>query len=171
MKPIYSLLSLSLLFVGCQPAEDKSANEVFERNSQTALAYLQGYQNENPDYSQFAKDFITNDTGFGGKDSINLEQFMMNEKNILAQYDFKILTEPLVFLPGVNVDTKKADGSVRYYADWQVTRPAAEGVEAKSGIIRIYESLDFDENGKIRFQQAYGDFSGLMMYLNGGGGM
>lgn len=153
MKLIYSLLCLSLLFGGCQPAADNSANEAFEKNSQTALAYLQSFQNENPDYSQFAKDFMATDTGFGGKDSINLEQFMMNDKNILAKYDFKILTEPLVLLPGVNVDTKMVDGSVRYYADWQVTRPAAEGVEAKSGVVRIYESFDFDENGKIRFSK------------------
>jgi hypothetical protein len=33
---------------------------------------------------------------------------------------------------------------------------------AKTGVIKLYESFDFDAEGKIRYQQVYGDFGGLM---------
>ena len=55
---------------------------------------------------------------------------------------------------------------MRYYGAWEVTLPATDSTEAKSGIIKLYNSFDFDENGKIIYQQGYGDYSGLMMYLN-----
>ena len=166
MKFIYSIVCLSLLFVGCQPKVDNSANEAFEKNSQTVLANLEGFQNENVDYSQYAKDFVMRDTGFGAADSVSLEEMMDNDKQIWGAYDFKVLDDPIVLLPGVNVETKLADGSVRLYADWEVSRPATDSTEAKSGVIKLYESYDFDDEGKILFQQAYADFTGLMMYLN-----
>ncbi len=170
MKFIYSILCLSLLFVGCQPKPDNSANEAFEKNSQTVLANLEGFQNENLDYSQYAKDFVMGDTGFGNKDSLSLEEVMKADKGLWETYDFKLLTDPVNLLPGVNADTKLADGSVRHYSDWQVTLPATDSTKAKSGIIKLYESFDFDADGKIVFQQVYGDFTGLMMYLHSGDG-
>ncbi|NCP91252.1 MAG: hypothetical protein GW827_13680, partial [Flavobacteriales bacterium] len=36
----------------------------------------------------------------------------------------------------------------------------------KSGNIKLYESFDFDADGKILYQQVYGDFKGLMMQLH-----
>ena len=170
MKFIYSILCLSLLFVGCQPKPDNSANEAFEKNSQTVLANLEGFQNENQDYSQYAKDFVMGDTGFGNKDSLSLEEAMKNDKELWENYDFKLLTDPINLLPGVNADTRLPDGSVRHYSDWQVTLPATDSTEAKSGIIKLYESFDFDADGKIVYQQVYGDFTGLMMYLHSGDG-
>ena len=70
-----------------------------------------------------------------------------------------------VFLPGVNSDTKIADGSVRYYSTWEISTKKTDSTEAKSGILKMYESYDFDADGKILYQQGYGDFTGLMMYL------
>jgi len=106
------------------------------------------------------------DTGFGSKDSLGLDELMKMDKQMWATYDFKLLTNPPVLLPGVNPDTKKPDGSVRHYSDWEVTLPATDSTEAKSGKIKLYESFDFDAEGKILFQQVYGDFTGLMMYLH-----
>jgi len=54
MKFVYSILSAALFFVGCQPQADNSAQMAFEKNSETVLANLQGFQNENLDYSQYA---------------------------------------------------------------------------------------------------------------------
>ena len=71
----------------------------------------------------------------------------------------------MVPAPGVNPETKQMDGSVRYYADWEVTKPATDSTAAKSGILKMYESFDFDAEGKIIYQQGYGDFTGLMTYL------
>lgn len=168
MKFIYSILCLSLLFVGCQPKPDNSANEAFEKNSQTVLANLEGFQNENLDYSKYAKDFVMGDTGFGNKDSLSLEEVMKNDKELWENYDFKLLTDPINLLPGVNADTRLPDGSVRHYSDWQVTLSATDSTEAKSGVIKLYESFDFDADGKIIFQTLYGDFTGLFMHLHSG---
>lgn len=167
MKFIYSLLSLSIFFVACQPKVDNSAKEAFEKNSQTVLANIKGFESENVDYSQYAADFIMNDTSFGGKDSLSLDDVMKSDKAMWERFDFKLLTDPIVLLPGVNPDTKEPDGSVRYYGDWQVTIPATDSTEARSASIKFYESFDFNEEGKIILQQGYGDFGGLMTYLYG----
>lgn len=164
MKPICILLLAFILMVSCQPQPDNTANEAFEKNSKTVLANIQGWENENLDYSMYADDFIMRDTGFGGKDTVDLKTMMAMDKDLWAAFDFKIIGEP-VLLPGVNTETKKADGSVRYYGDWEVTRTATDSTQAKTGVIKLYESFDFNPEGKIIFQQIYGDFTGLMMYL------
>ena len=170
MKTIFFYFFVGLLFVGCKTEVDNSVNEIFEANSKTVLANLEGFESENLDYTTYADDFAIRETFFGSeKDSLDLIEMMANDKQMWAQFDFKILTNPLVLLPGVNPETRMPDGSVRHYTDWQVTLPATDSTEAKSGIIKLYESYDFDPEGKIIFQQVYGDFSGLMMYLNSGG--
>lgn len=165
MKKIYFVFCLSFVFIGCQPKVDNSVNEAFEKNSQTVLANITGFQNENVDYSQYAKDFVMRDAGFGAKDSLSLDDIMKNDKWLWENFDFKVLNDPIVLLPGVDVDTKLADGSVRYYSNWEITRIATDSTEAKSGILKMYESFDFDKDGKILYQQTYGDFGGLMMHL------
>ena len=166
MKVIYSILFLSILFVGCQPKADNSANEAFEKNSKTVLSNLEGWQNENLDYSMYATDFAMLETAFGApKDSLNLDEVMANDKQMWERFNFKLLTSPPVLLPGVNADTKLADGSVRHYSSWEVTLLATDSTAAKSGVIRLYESFDFNTEGKIRYQQTYGDFGGFMNYL------
>jgi hypothetical protein len=169
MKIMYSMLCLALLIVGCKTEPDNSANELFAKNSETALKSILDWENETPDYSIYAENAVAYNTYFGAEnDSIMIqsEEAKASDKGFLAKYDFKLLTNPPVFLPGVNADTRLPDGSVRYYGAWEVTLPATDSTEAKSGIIRLYESYDFDANGKIAVQQGYGDYSGLMSYLN-----
>jgi hypothetical protein len=166
MKSAYFILFLSMLFIACQPKADNSAQEAFEKNSKTVLANLEGWQNENLDYSVYSKDFAMLETGYGApKDSLTLDEMMANDKQMWATFNFKLLTSPPVLLPGVNADTKLPDGSVRHYSSWEVTVPATDSTAAKTGVIKLYESFDFDAEGKIRYQQVYGDFGGLMGYL------
>lgn len=166
MKCIYAILLLSLLFIACEPKTDNSAKEAFEKNSKTVLANLDGWQSENLDYSMYSKDFTMLETGFGAdKDSLTLDEMMAYDKQTWATFNFKLLSSPPVLLPGVNPDTKLADGSVRLYSTWEVMVPATDSTAAKSGVLKLYESYDFDAEGKIRYQQVYGDFGGLMGYL------
>jgi hypothetical protein len=178
MKIIYSIICLSILFVGCKtetetaPEAEAEINvaEVFAKNSQTVLDNLKGFESENVDYSAYADNFVLMDTNFGSeKDSISLDEMKQSDAKMFEMFDFKIVTDPLVLLPGVNADTKEADGSVRHYSEWEVTLPATDSTEAKSGNLNMYESFDFNEEGKIIYQQVYGDFTGLMMHLMGGG--
>ncbi len=169
MKIIYSMLCLALLMLGCKEAPDNSVNELFEKNSQTALKSMLDWESETPDYSIYADNAVAYSTYFGAKkDSVMIhsDESKANDTDFLSKYDFKLLTNPPVFLPGVNPDTKLPDGSVRYYGAWEVTLPATDSTESKSGIIKLYESFDFDADGKILVQQGYGDYSGLMNYLN-----
>jgi len=153
--------------MGCQPKADNSANEAFEKNSKTVLSVLEGFQNENLDYqAYYATDYVSLDTGFGAeKDSMSLDETIANDKQFMAMFDFKLLNDPVVLLPGVNAETKMADGSVRYYGNWEVTLPATDSTEAKSAVLKMYSSFDFNEEGKIRYEQGYGDFTGIMQYL------
>ena len=168
MKRIYSIMCLSLLFIGCQAPSDNSVNEIFEKNSKTVLANLEGFQNENQDYSQYASNFVMANTGFGAKDSLSLEEVIEYDKQLWQTYDFKIISDPIILLPGVNTDTKLADGSVRHYTKWEITLSATDSTEAKSGVFQLYETYDFDPEGKIILQSAYADFGGLFGYLHSG---
>ena len=174
---MYYVLCLSLLFMGCKDANEKSntmegetemsMDDVFNKNSETVMASIKAWQNEKLDYSMYSDNFVMLETGFGAeKDSVSLAEMKESDKMLWKDYDFKLMTDPVVLLPGVNSDTKKPDGSVRHYSHWEVTRVATDSMPAKSGVIHIYESYDFDENGKIMYQQGYGDFTGLMMFLN-----
>jgi hypothetical protein len=167
MKHLLTVLCLTFLFIACQPAPDNSASEAFEKNSKTVLTVLEGFQNENLDYqAYYATDYVGLDTGFGAeKDSISLDETMANDKQFMAMFDFKLLNDPVVLLPGVNAETKMADGSVRYYGAWEVTLPATDSTEAKSAVLKMYSSFDFNEEGKIIYEQGYGDFTGIMQYL------
>mgnify|MGYP000872108192 CR=1 FL=1 len=85
---------------------------------------FEGWQNENLDYSQYAENFVMRDTGFGvDNDSISLQEMIENDKMMWKNYDFKLMNSP-VLLPGVNTETKMADGSVRHYSDWEITLAA-----------------------------------------------
>ena len=166
MRILFFYPCLAFLLLGCKTEVDNSANEAFEANSKTVLANLQGFQNENLDYSMYSKDFSMMETTFGAeKESITLDEMMASDKEMWETFDFKMITDPPVLLPGVNPDTKMPDGSVRHYSAWEVTLPATDSTAAKTGVIKLYESYDFDTDGKISMQQVYGDFTGLMMYL------
>ena len=167
MKHLLTILCLTFLFIACQPAPDNSANETFEKNSKTVLTVLEGFQNENLDHqAYYATDYVGLITGFGSdKDSLSLDESIESDKQNWKMLDFKLLDDPVVMLPGVNADTKMADGSVRYYGDWEVTRPATDSNDAKTGVLRIYSSFDFNEEGKIIYEQGYGDFTGIIRYL------
>lgn len=165
MKAILSIFGLSLLLVGCQMQTDNSARDLFEKNSQTVLSELDAFQNESFNNSIYAKDFTMLNTGFGKKGSIGVDALKKRNAEMWKMYDFKLLTDPLVLLPGVDSETKLLDGSVRYYGEWEVTRTATDSTEAKSATVLLYESFDFNEQGKLQMQQYYGNTSALIMFL------
>ena len=166
MRTICFIVAVCLLLAGCQPQANNASNAAFKKNSEIVKSYLKGFQSENVDYSIYADNFLMRDTGFGSKDTVTMDQMKASDKGLWAAYDFKLLGDSVVLLPGVSSTTKMPDGSVRYYGDWEVTRAATDSTTAKTGVVKLYESFDFDDNGKIILQQAYGDFSGIMMYLN-----
>ena len=156
MKRFSPILLLVFIMVACKPPVDpeveamKKAKEAFEKNSETVMTYLEGYQNENLDYeSLFSEDYVMLVTRFGAMDTLNLEAVMNGDKGSWKMFDYELLADPVQLLPGVNADTKMMDGSVRYYGNWKITKPATDSTEARSSVVRLYESFDFDENGTV----------------------
>jgi len=71
-----------------------------------------------------------------------------------AKYDFSF-SDSIVFLPGVNVETKEIDGSVRFYCDFSVKNTENE----KTVTLPIYQSYDFDSDGRFIYLQYFGDLN------------
>jgi hypothetical protein len=174
MKIVMAFLCITALAIGCDSTggqeeypETDPGQVAFEQNSKTVLEELEAWQNESVDYDKFyAEDYSAWSTGFGDTDTTNLEQMKEWDKTMFETYDFKIVTSPVNLLPGVDIDTKEIDGSVRLYSEWEVTRSATDTTEAKIGNIRMYHTYVFNEEGKITLSLAYGDFGGLMTYLH-----
>jgi len=174
VKTIMAILFISALAIGCNSSGDQEeypetnpGQVAFEENSKTVLEELEAWQNESVDYDKFyAEDYAAWGTGFGDTDTTNLEQMIEWDNMMFETYDFKIVNGPVNLLPGVDVDTKKIDGSVRLYTEWEITLTATDTTEAKTGNIRMYHAYVFNEEGKITLSLAYGDFGGLMSYLH-----
>jgi hypothetical protein len=174
MKFVWAILCISIIAIGCESSGDyaeKAAPDpaviAFEKNAITAQAYLDAWQTERIDYdSYFAKDYSAWGTGFQDTDTTSLEQMIEWDKKLFEMYDFKIVNEPINFLPGVDIETKKIDGSVRNYSEWEITKSSTDSTAAKTGILRMYQAYVFNEEGKMTLTLTYGDFGGLLSYLH-----
>ena len=170
MRKILAITALSALAVGCMPVENETSEvqAMYEANCATVTTALENFQNETADYSMYNQEsFWARPTRFNPTkgDSVTLDE--LKESNIegWAMMDYELVSD-LKFLSGVDAATNMMDGSVRYYGVWKVTRTATDSVEAKSCTIPLYSSFDFDAEGKILFQQNYGDFTAAFNSLN-----
>ena len=135
-------------------AKSADAKVTFENNSKTMQILFDSYANEAVEYSHFADDVVFRGTLLGSADSLGLDEIKGIHKEFFAKYDVKHMA-PFNYLQGVNAQTGKADGSVRMYYAMQVTHTA----NAKSVVVPIYESFDFNEEGKATFVQWYCDWT------------
>lgn len=167
MKNLFALL-LAVIIFACQPPkaeESNPAEEAFKRNAETVAKDIANWENETMDYSFYSDDYWTMSTMFNAKgDTSFLDEIKEEDKGILEMFDFEQVAE-LNLLPGVNGDTKEMDGSVRYYGNWKITKPATDSTEEKTGYLPTYHTYEFDEDGKIVTALGYGDFSGVMQYM------
>lgn len=166
MKNIIFILFSTFFFLSCDTSVDLKIShdkslEIFEKNCETVKEYERSFCQENIDYDKFyAKNAIVKGTTLGAKDSMNVEERKIAHKEMWKKYDF-IIPEPLNLLPGVHPETKKMDGSVRMYFDLTIILTE----NGKSVTIPMYESYDFDKEGKIIFLQYYGDLTSSILSL------
>jgi hypothetical protein len=167
MKKAIGILAIGLAAVACQaPQETSIVSSVFETNCETVRTVIDNLQNEVVSFEHYSEDFVGAQTMYNSKgDSTRLEEFKTNRINWYKTFDAE-LTTPLRLLPGVNPETNEPDGSVRYYGKWNITKTATDSTEEKTVLIPLYVSFDFDEEGKILFQQNYGDFTAAFESLN-----
>ena len=164
MKNLIYFTFLSFVLYSCN-SNDEAMN-TFEQNSKTIAALFAGFANESVDYSHFADDVVFKGTLVGSVDSLRLDDIKSEHKKFFAKYNAKILTTPLNFLTGVNAESGVTDGSVRLYYDMEVILPATETSQEKSVVVSIYESFDFNEEGKILYAQWYSDWTGSLASLD-----
>jgi len=166
MKKTIYLLTVILCISACntevavEVTNDKES-EIFEKNCETVRSYESAFCQESIDYEKFYSDnAIIKGTTLGAKDSMNVADRKAAHQEMWQKYDFSI-SQPLNLLPGVNPETKKMDGSVRMYFNLTITLTENEN----SITIPMYESYDFDDEGKILFMQYYGDLTSSILSL------
>ncbi|MGB0194517.1 MAG: hypothetical protein ACPF8Z_04885 [Schleiferiaceae bacterium] len=168
MKKTLLVAWIGLAAVACQAPEEKGndVDATFAANCETVETALSNFQNEVADYSMYSEDYWARPTRMNPErgDSVRLEDVKMSNAGGWAIFDYELVSD-LAFLPGVNPDSKEMDGSVRYYGMWKVTRSATDSTDEASVMIPIYSSFDFDADGKILFQQNYGDFTAAFSSL------
>ena len=165
------LLPVILMLACTPPSDDVSVGEadaLFAKNSETAMALIRDFDNEDLEgvRSHFADSAQWRPTTFGKTQPATLDDKMKGWEAAWATYDFDLVTTDLQLLPGVKMDTKEPDGSVRVYFDWDLVRPATDSTERKSVTLSYYESWDFDADGKIWMTQIFGDETAAMKALN-----
>jgi len=166
MKKTIYLLTVILCISACntevavEVTNDKES-EIFEKNCETVRLYESAFCQESIDYEKFySYNAIIKGTTLGAKDSMNVADRKAAHQEMWQKYDFSI-SQPLNLLPGVNPETKKMDGSVRMYFNLTITLTENEN----SITIPMYESYDFDDEGKILFMQYYGDLTSSILSL------
>tara|TARA_B100001758_G_scaffold238975_1_gene242791 strand:- start:439 stop:939 length:501 start_codon:yes stop_codon:yes gene_type:complete len=165
MKKTIYFLAVILSVTACNSKssfEVKGDNvyKIFEKNCETVIAYETAFCQENINYEKFYSDkAIIKGTILGDNDSMYVADRKIAHQELWKKYDFSMT--PLNPLPGVNPETKKMDGSVRSYFDVTITLTE----NGNSITIPMYNSFDFDDEGKILFLQYYGDFTAAFLSL------
>ena len=163
-KTIYLLFAIFFLdacnFKDPSIAESENIFKIYEKNCETVLAYENAFCQENIDYEKFySEKAIIKGTMLGDKDSMFVADRKIAHQELWKKYDFSM--SPLDPLPGVNPETKKMDGSVRMYFDITITLTE----NGNSVTMPMYNSFDFDDEGKILYLQYYGDFTSAFLSL------
>tara|TARA_B110000285_G_scaffold124629_1_gene140678 strand:- start:6944 stop:7459 length:516 start_codon:yes stop_codon:yes gene_type:complete len=165
---LYGCAAAAILFVlatttGCQPTSNVEAT--FNANAITAGKVFEDFAAETESFfSHFSADALWSGNAVGSPDTLSLYTVAASYGDAWAKYDYRLVEEPY-FLPGVNPDTKKTDGSVRGYFRWEISKAATDSTEALSVEVKLYESFDFNPEGKIRWTQVYGDLGAAYRLL------
>ena len=166
------LLLPAILMLACTPSSNDvsvgEADALFAKNSETAMALIRDFDNEDIEGVRlhFADSARWRPTTFGKIEPATIEDKMKGWEAAWKKYDFDLATSDIQLLPGVDLETKEPDGSVRVYFDWDLVRPATDSTERKSVKLTYYESWDFDADGKIWLTHIFGDETAAMNALN-----
>ena len=166
MKNVF-FLTVIIFFVSCQSHEttqnkDNNINQLFSNNCMTVESYLNDFANEYIDYKKYYNDTCkVRGTYFNSEGPMSVEDRKSAHKEMWAKYDFSF-SDSIVFLPGVNVETKEIDGSVRFYCNFSVKNTENE----KTVTLPIYQSYDFDNDGKFIYLQYFGDLTAAISSID-----
>tara|TARA_B100000767_G_scaffold45614_1_gene40013 strand:- start:2868 stop:3383 length:516 start_codon:yes stop_codon:yes gene_type:complete len=148
------IATMAFALSSCDDAQS-DVSATFDANVATvALAFADFQAEDEHFFTHFSEDAYWAGTSLNAPDSIALADVAPMYRELWGKYDYTLIAEPN-FLPGVNPESKETDGSVRGYFKWNITKPATDSTEQKSVDVKIYESFDFDANGKVDWTQVY----------------
>ena len=151
----FSFFHASPLPLRVVTAAKKDVSATFDANAATVAHVFADFQAEDDHFfTHFAEDAYWAGTSLNAPDSIALADVAPKYRELWGKYDYT-LTEEANFLPGVNPVSKETDGSVRGYFKWNITKAATDSTEQKSVNVKVYESFDFNAEGKIVWTQVY----------------
>lgn len=163
-----SLLSLFVWLTSCAGPDSSPdpADALFTRNAATMERVFDAYLAEDADrfWAEWADTAIFRGTGVNAPDTVTRAQAAAKFARLWGIYDYAIEDE-YRFLPGVNPLTGEPDGSVRGYFHYEVIKPATDSTERTSARVWVYESFDFNEDGRIAFAQVYSDMASAYRLL------
>lgn len=156
MKKNLLIVFTIIVFMSCNSSADMS---LFEANKAIAEKYLGTYQNPT-DFELFktlTDENIQHQSPMYGAGIVGYDK-VLEQGNFYMSNFSEVTFENTRWLPGVNEDTLKPDGSVRVYGTWK-------GVSNSSGKSFSVDSYHYFEvkDGKISQSGDFFDASGMVM--------
>lgn len=157
MKQLLSLIFCSLLLLSCS---SNTSNTEFEKNTELAKDFFKQFEERNIDAVHgYLHPDIEWHMPVYGLDMGGLEEVKAALLGYQAEYDDLKFTADY-WLPGVNTETGKPDGSTRVYGTWTSTHKRT----GKKTKLTSYHSFEFEE-GKIIRGGDWFDLGGMMNSL------
>jgi hypothetical protein len=149
--------------LGCSSTDP--ATLAFVRNAQTVDTAFRAFEAEDAEafWGGFAETAMWRGTGVNAPTTLTRKKMRSVYDAFWAEFDYELM-EPPHFLPGVNPETQRPNGSVNGMFLWEVSKTAEDG-SRKAVQLWIYESFDFNDDGDIVFTQVFSDLASAYRIL------
>ena len=130
--------------LGCSSTDPASLT--FVRNAQTVDTAFRAFEAEDAEafWGGFAETAMWRGTGVNAPTTLTRKKMRSVYDAFWAEFDYELM-EPTHFLPGVNPETLRPNGSVNGMFLWEVSKTAEDG-SRKAVQLWIYESFDFNDD-------------------------
>ena len=148
---------------GCSSTDPASLT--FVRNAQTVETVFRAFEAEDPAafWGGFAETAVWRGTGVNAPTTLSRKKMRSVYNAFWAEFDYELM-EPPHFLPGVEPETQRPNGSVNGMFLWEVSKTGEDG-SRRAVQLWIYESFDFNDDGEIVFTQVFSDLASAYRIL------
>jgi hypothetical protein len=151
--------------LGCSSTDPASL--AFVRNAQAVETVFNAFEAEDPEafWGAFAETAVWRGTGVNAPTTLSRKKMRAVYDAFWAEFDYELMAPPH-FLPGVDPETQRPNGSVNGMFLWEVSKTAEDG-SRKAVQLWIYESFDFNDDGDIIFTQVFSDLTSAYRVVRG----
>ena len=149
--------------LGCSSTDPASL--AFVRNAQTVETVFQAFEGEDAEafWGGFAETAVWRGTGVNAPTTLSRQKMQSVYDAFWAEFDYELM-EPPHFLPGVDHETQRPNGSVNGMFLWEVSKKGEDG-SLKAVQLWIYESFNFNDDGEIVFTEVFSDLASAYRIL------